>query len=246
MSRPDEESVPPSDDRPVATPGDAPGPQPGPDGIAPELPPRPPITRGRRLLGIVVGVLAIVAAALVIVWLPPSASVKAAAETTVLEYELAREAAWPKGATLGLPLSPADEHMLTVTLRTRVARYAAGDALAGYDADRVAAVFAADAAADRVHVVTRWKGEVVYLDFVRQAVPDGVIVRAGVHKARRRGRVDAVHQRVFARRWVWEDIVEVKDYTVREVDGAWKVVDVETWGTCDPDGTNVVEGREPM
>jgi hypothetical protein len=169
--------------------------------------------------------------------------VKTAAETTVLEYELAREATWPKGATFGLRLSPANEHMLAVTLRAHVARHAAGAALDRFDAAGAAAAFADAAAADMVHAVTRWKGEVVYFDFVRHALPDGVIVRAGVAKAQRVGRVDAVHQRVFARRWVWEEDVVIYEYTLRETGGVWKVVEAEPWGSSDIDGTDVVEGE---
>jgi len=196
----------------------------------------------RTALKLLIGLLALAGAVLLIVWLPPSRAVKTAAETTVLEYELAREATWPKVATLGSPLSPTDEHLLAVTLRTRVARYAAGEALESFDAAAVAAAFADAAAADLVHSVTRWKGEIVYFDFVRHALPNGVIVRAGVAKAQRVGRVDALHQRVFARRWVWNEDVVIHEYTLRQTDGVWKVVKVEPWGSADIDGTNVVEG----
>ena len=271
MSRPDDEVAPLPDDVTAPQPDDEPPPHAG-DPAAPapdddeaarlaaegETSARPaasepagtPSDRARlswrhtvpRLLA---GLLALAGAALLILWLPPSRDVKTAAETTVLEYELAREATWPKGATFGLPLSPADEHMLAVTLRTHVARHAAGDALESFDAAAVAAAFADAAAADMVHAVTRWKGEVVYLDFVRHALPNGVIVRAGVAKAQRVGRVDAVDQRVFARRWVWEEYAVIYEYTLRQTDGVWKVVEAEPWGVCDVDGTNVVEGGRP-
>ena len=200
---------------------------------------------GRTALKALLGLVALAGAAVLILWLPPSRDVKLAAETTVLAYELAREATWPTGATLGLPLSPSDEHMLAVTLRTHVARHAAGDALASFDAAAVAAAFADAAAADPVHAVTRWKGEVVYFDFVRHSLPNGVIVRAGVARAQRVGRVDALHQRVFARRWVWEEDVVICEYTLRETGGVWRVVEVEPWGSSDVDGTNVVEGGRP-
>jgi hypothetical protein len=199
----------------------------------------------RTTLRLLAGLLALAAAALVILWLPPSRDVRNAAETTVLEYELAREATWPKGAKFGLPLSPAGEQMLATTLRTHVGRHAGGEALERFDAAAAAAAFADAAAIDMVHAVTRWKGEVVYFEFVRHALPDGVIVRAGVAKARRVGRVDAVHQRVFARRWVWNEEVAIREYTLRQTDGVWKVVAVEPWGTCDADGSNVVEGGQP-
>jgi hypothetical protein len=199
----------------------------------------------RTALKLLLGLLALAGAVFAIIWLPPSDEVATAVEAAVLEYELAREATWPKGATLGLPLSPADEHMLAVTLHTHVARHAAGDALESFDAAAVAAAFADAAAGDLVHVVTRWKGEVVYFDFVRHALPNGVIVRAGVAKAQRVGRVDAVHQRVFARRWVWNEDVVIYEYTLRQTDGVWRVVEVESWGSADIDGTNVVQGGRP-
>jgi len=211
-----------------------------------DQPDRPAATGGgaaRTALKLLIGLLALAGAVFLIIWLPPSRAVKTAAETTVLEYELAREATWPKGATLGVRLSPADEHMLAVTLRTRVARHAAGEALESFDAAAVAAAFADAAAGDLVHAVTRWKGEVVYFDFVRHALPNGVIVRAGVARAQRVGRVDALHQRVFARRWVWNEDVVIYEYTLRQTDGVWRVVEVEPWGSADIDGTNVVEGE---
>ncbi|MEE4275694.1 MAG: hypothetical protein V2J16_07520 [Thermoleophilia bacterium] len=211
-----------------------------------DRPGRPAAARGgaaRTALKLLIGLLALAGAVLLIVWLPPSRAVKTAAEATVLGYELAREPAWPKGATLGVRLSPADEHMLAVTLRTRVARHAAGEALESFDAEAVAAAFADAAAGDLVHAVTKWKGEIVYFDFVRHALPNGVIVRAGVAKAQRVGRVDAVHQRVFAGRWVWEDDVVIYEYTLRQTEGVWKVVEVEPWGSADIDGTNVAEGE---
>ncbi|RPI31091.1 MAG: hypothetical protein EHM52_02230 [Actinomycetota bacterium] len=213
-----------------------------------DRPDRPATARGgmgRTALKLLLGLLALAGAVFLIIWLPPSDDVAAEVEAAVLEYELAREATWPKGATFGLPLSPADEHMLAVTLRTHVARHAAGDALESFDAVAAAAAFADAAATDMVHAVTRWKGEVVYFDFVRHALPNGVIVRAGVLKAQRVGRVDSLHQRVFARRWVWEEDVEIYEYTLRQTDGAWTVVEVEPWGSSDADGKNVVEGGRP-
>lgn len=225
-------------------------PRSGRDRIAGQAPgeatPRAHAARGRAVLRLLVAVLAIAGATFLILWLPPSDEVRTDVTATVLAYELAGEATWPKGAPLGLPLSPSAEHMLAVTLRTRVARVAAGNALESFDAAAVATAFADAAAVDPVHVVTRWKGEIVYFDFVRHALPNGVIVRAGVLKAQRVGRVDALHQRVFARRWVWHEGAEVDEYTLRQTDGAWKVVDVEPWGTCGPDGEDVIEGRQPM
>ena len=201
--------------------------------------------RGRRALGVALGILANVGAAFVILWLPPKDDVATDVPAAVLEYELAREATWPTDATLGLPLSPADERLLAATLRTHLAGHAAGEALASFDADGVAQTFADAAAVDLVHALIAWKGEVVYFDFVRHALPNGVIVRAGVLKAQRVGRVDSLHQRVFARRWVWEEAVVIYEYTLRQTDGVWKVVEVEPWGSSDADGKNVVEGGRP-
>jgi hypothetical protein len=219
--------------------------RPTPNEDSADRPARARSSRRRTAAVLLLGVLAVAGAAFAIVWLPPNDDVETAVETTVLEYELAREAAWPKGATLGLPLSPADERALAVTLRASVARHAAGAALESFDADAVAHAFGDAAAIDLVHAVTRWKGEVVYFDFVRHALPNGVIVRAGVHKAHRVGRVNAVDQRVFANRWVGAKSADINEYTLRQVDGAWRVVKVEAWGTCSPDGEGVVEGRRP-
>ncbi len=212
-------------------------------------PPRPRRAKrggqGRTVLRLLLGILALAGAVFLILWLPPNDDVATDVQAAVLEYELAREATWPTDARLGLPLSPADERLLAATLRTHLARRAAGEALASFDADGVAQTFSDAAAVDLVHALIAWKGEVVYFDFVRHALPNGVIVRAGVLKAQRRGRVDAVHQRVFARRWIWDEDVVISEYTLRETDGAWKVVEAEPWGVCDVDGSNVVEGRQP-
>lgn len=253
MSHPEDIPAPQSEDFPAQHPDDIPASHPDDAGASPTddtesdgLQSRGRTSLTRRLVGLAVGVLAVVGAAYVILWLPPSEEVKTDTAATVLEYELAREATWPKSATLGVPLSRADEHMLAVTLRTRVARYAAGDALDSFDAEAVAAAFSDAAAADPVHVIVRWKGEVVYYEFVRHLAPEGVVVRAGVLKAQRVGRVDALHQEVYARRWVWHESAEIDEYTLRRTRGTWKVVAVEPWGTCGPDGEDVVQDPRPM
>ncbi len=199
---------------------------------------------GRRTaVTLLLGVLAVAAAAFLIVWLPPSGDVKTEVKATVLEYELAREVSWPKGATIGLPLTPAQEHALAVTLRTRVARYAAGEALAAFDGELAAQAYSDDNEVDPTVVLTNWRGEIVYFDFVRHTLPIGLIVRVGVFKAHRVGRVNAVAHRVFASKWVWAEGANIKEYTLRQVDGAWRVVRVKHWGACGPEGEDVVEGR---
>lgn len=198
---------------------------------------------GRRTaVTLLLVVLAVAAAAFLIVWLPPSGDVKTEVKATVLEYELAREVAWPKGATIGLPLTPAQQHALAVTLRTRVSRYAAGEALAAYDGELAAQAFADDNEADPTVVLTNWKGEIVYFDFVRHTLPIGLIVRVGVLKAHRIGRVSAVAHRAFASKWVWAEVVDIRQYTLRQVDGAWLIVRVKHWGACGPEGEDVTEG----
>lgn len=207
-----------------------------------DRPVRASLSGRRTAVTLLLVVLAIAAAAFLIVWLPPSGDVKTEVKATVLEYELAREVAWPKGATIGLPLTPAQEHALAVTLRTRVSHYAAGDALAAYDGELAARSFADDNEVDPTVVLTNWKGEIVYFDFVRHTLPLGLIVRVGVLKAHRVGRVNAVAHRVFAGKWVWAESAEINEYALRQVDGAWRVVRVKHWGACGPEGEDVAEG----
>jgi hypothetical protein len=217
---------------------------PTPDDSVIDGPARPGASRRRSLAKLLIGVLAIVAAVLVIVWLPPSGDVETEVRETLVEFEIAGEAAWPKDAAVGLPLTAAQQHTLALTLRTKVGRYAADEALEEYDAEGAARAFAEASEADPKSVVVRWKGEVVYFDFVRHTLPTGLIVRAGVLKAHRLGRVNATVNRVFGSRWVWAGGAAIKEYTLLQVDGRWRVVDAEHWGVCDAEGNDVVEGRQ--
>jgi hypothetical protein len=209
-----------------------------------DRPARPRASRRRRLVLLPVVVLAAVVAVLVIQRLPPSAGVEADARDAIADYEVATEPAWPSGVTVGQPLTATRQQALARSLRDEVAETAAGAALEAYDADAAAATFVANYELDPTHVVTRWKGEVVYFDFVRHTQPTGLIVRAGVLKGHRLARVNAEQGRVFGARWMWPSEVQIKEYELREVDGRWRVVESQPWGTCDAEGENVVEGDE--
>lgn len=196
----------------------------------------------RVLIPIAVGLGIVAAAAAVIVWLPLDKGVEADVKETLVGYETAREVAWPAASPITVPLPDAQQATLAAQVERDLDRYAAADALARIDTGRVAAAFAKAVRLDRPWVVTRWDAEVVYFDFVRQSLRGDVIVRAGVRRSHQVGRMNEKKQRIVARRWVTEDGVAIDEYRLRNIDGAWKVVDVDHWGRYGPQGTPVQGG----
>jgi hypothetical protein len=178
-----------------------------------------------------------------ILWLPPDDVVAEDIKLAVVGYETASEIAWPKSATPGLPFTPGQEERLIEASRAALAQCCAGEALDVFDARRAVETFLHAYEWHGDSVVVKWKGEVVYFDFVRHTPPSGAIVRAGVLKGRMVGRVDVDRRELFMRRWLWAEGVDIKEYRLREIDGVWKVSAVEHWGVCEPDGENVIEGK---
>jgi hypothetical protein len=204
-----------------------------------------PASRLRRFLAPVAVGLAVVAAALaVIVWLPLDAEVESDVKEALVGYETAREVAWPASQPIDLPLTVAEQAALADDLRRGLSSYAGGDALAGSDARGAVEAFAFAAMQNDPWVVTRWDGEVVFFDFVRQSLRGDVIVRAGVRRAHQSGRMKEARQRIVALRWVWDDGADINEYTLRDTGDTWKVVAATHWGVCGPDGEDVVEGRQ--
>lgn len=199
----------------------------------------------RRVLRPAIAGLVVVAVAVaVIVWLPLDANVEADVKEALVGFETAREVAWPASEPIHLPLSDVRRASLAHDLRSGLARYATGDALAEFDARGAVLAFASSAAENRPWVVTKWAGEVVWFDFVRQTLRGAVIVRAGVRRAHQVGRMDADRQRIVALRWGRDNGADIYEYTLRDTGDAWKVVTVKHWGVCGPNGEDVVEGRE--
>ena len=205
----------------------------------------PPASRLRRLVAPVAAGLAIVAVAVaVIIWLPLDAEVEADVKEALVGYEVSREVAWPATKPFIPPLSGADQAALAAEVERGLSRYAAGDALAGFDASRAVSDFVTASTVNAPWVVTKWDGEIVYFDFVRQTLRGDVLVRAGVRRAHQVGRSSTEKQRVVARRWDWDDGADIFEYTLRDDGDTWRVVAATHWGVCGPDGEDVVEGRE--
>jgi hypothetical protein len=197
-----------------------------------------------RVLWPLLGGLAIVSAALaVIIWLPLDAEIEADIRATLVGYETSREVAWPASQPFAPPVSRATETALAAETRREVARYTAGDALATFDSTSEVGLFLKAMGDGDDWIVTKWDAEVVHFDFVRQTLRGEVVVRAGVRRAHQIGRNSPVKDRIVARRWLWEDDVDVYEYTLRDDGERWKVVRVEHWGICGPDGQDVLEGR---
>jgi len=201
------------------------------------------VSRALRILRpVAVGLAVVAAVAAVIVWLPLDTDVEADVKTALTGYETARQVAWPPSRPIALPLTVAQQAALAAEVQRDLSLYAAGDALAAFDARRAVQAFAEETALKTPWVVTEWGGEVVYFDFVRQTLRGEVIVRAGVRRSHQAGRMDQELQRIVSRRWVKADGADIFEYMLRDVDGAWKVIATEHWGVCGPQGQDVVEG----
>ncbi len=201
------------------------------------------VSRLRGPLTVVLVGLAVVAAALaVIVWLPLDAQVEADVKEALVGYETSREVAWPASESYEPPVGDATKAALAADLERAVRRYAAGDALAAVAPARDVALFLKSLDDDDRWVVTGWDAEIVYFDFVRQTLRGDVVVRAGVRRAHQIGRSSPDKDRIVARRWLWEEDVDIYEYTLHDDGEGWKVVRAEHWGTCGPDGKHVIEG----
>jgi len=134
----------------------------------PAVPRRPAGPVHRILRPVAIGLAVVAAAAAVIIWLPLDAEVAADLKTALVGYETAREVAWPATRPIAVPLKDADQAALAAEVRRSLSAYAAEDALAGFDVERVVRRFAEAAMLDQPWVVTKWEGEVVCFDFTRR------------------------------------------------------------------------------
>lgn len=198
--------------------------------------------RSRVLRPVLTGLTLVAAAISVIIWLPLDAELEADVKEALVGYETSREVAWPASEPLALPLGEEDRAALVAKVERSLQRHAADNALGDFDAAGAVKDFEAAATFDRPWVVTKWSGEVVSFDFVRQTLRGEVVVRAGVRRAHQTGRMNDEKGRVVARRWVWADGVVVVTYTLRDDGEHWKVVKAVPWGTCGPEGEDVAEG----
>jgi hypothetical protein len=204
--------------------------------------------RSRPLaIGTVTIVAVVVAAAYAILWLPLDERREADIRAALSGYETAGEIAWPAGEPLVLPLTDDQQEALAAHARARLSRFAAGAALAAYDGRAMARVFASVVERDMPWVVTKWRGEVVYYDFMRRTWRGEAIVRGGVLRSHQIGRMNEVWQRIRSRRWIEDGGADIFEYRLRsDEEGRWRVVAAHHWGVCDAEGGTVVEGRDRL
>lgn len=202
-----------------------------------------PASRFLRVVApIAAGLVIVIVAIAIIIWLPLDAKVEVDVKEALVGYEVSREVAWPATKPFVPPLSGADQAALAAEAERGLSRYAAGDALAGFDASRAVSDFVTATTVNAPWVVTNWDGEIVHFDFVRQTMRGDVLVRAGVRRAHQVGRSSTEKQRVVARRWDWDDGADIFEYTLRDDGDTWRVVAATHWGVCGPEGDDVVEG----
>ena len=164
------------------------------------------------------------------VWGSLSRDDQAQVKQTIVGYELAKASVREPGM-VGKRLTKRDKAALQARFRREIARYSTGPALAwGEDWDYTAALREDEWDTRELIGVS---GRIVYWD-VRPKGPGGdARVRAGVEKRYKVVAWDAAARRAVPKQ-DWVTGVIVYDYTLRKVDGTWKVVDSAWWRFYDP------------
>ena len=163
-------------------------------------------------------------------WGPLSDEVQTQVRQAVLGYELAAEITRPP-ALIGKKLTKSDKAALQARYLRRLARYATDPAVdAARDYDYAALLRGSEHGGRELVGVT---GRIVYWDGARKVVGGDVHVRAGVGTRFKVIRWDDKTRRAVPQE-DWMPEVTVYDFTLRQVDGAWKVADARHWRFYDP------------
>lgn len=164
------------------------------------------------------------------VWGPLSDDVQAQVRQAVVDYEVASQITRPP-VLEGRKLTKADTAALASRYLRRLARYATGPALAAADDFDYGALLRESEFGGRE--LTDVRGEVVYWDRPWREANGDVRVRAGVALRFTVIRWDEKRARAVPQK-DWVPMVTIADFTLREVDGIWKVADQRHWRFYDP------------
>ena len=155
---------------------------------------------------------------------------QAEARRTIVGYELAKASVRRPGM-VGQKLTKRDKAVLQARFRRELARYSTGPALAwGEDWDYPAALREDEWDTRELVGVS---GRIVYWDARPKGLSSDLRVRAGVEKRYKVVVWDGAAGRAVPKQ-DWVTGVIVYDYTLRQVDGAWKVADSTWWRFYDP------------
>jgi hypothetical protein len=163
-------------------------------------------------------------------WGPLSDDLQEQTKRAIVGYELAKDPIRLRG-TAGRKLTEGEKAALQARFLRRLARYATGTALrAGRDYDFVAGLRDSERRGRQILGVS---GAIAFWESPRKSIDGGLHVRAGVGRRYEvvlwdRETGDAVPQSD------WVPTVAVNDYTLRQVDGVWKVADSTWWRFYDP------------
>jgi hypothetical protein len=171
-------------------------------------------------------------------WGPLSDDVQAQVRQAVVDYELAAQITRPPDLA-GKKLTKADTAALEALYLRRLADYATGTALTtANDYDYRALLRSQESATRQVVGVT---GKVAYWDRPWKKANGDVRVRAGVALRFKVVRWDARTARAVPQE-AWMPMVTIWDFTLRQVDGVWKVADKTHWRFLDPATGQVTNG----
>jgi len=169
-------------------------------------------------------------------WWPPSDTTQAGLKAAIVRYDLAWASSSVRPAQLvGKKLTPADKKMLQQAWLDRLEAAASGQALnESRDFDYTAAFASAEwHTSQGTRELINCSGTLIYWDFLHRKPDGSVLVRAGV----------AVHfkeivwnpdQHKAISQEDWAPCIAVQDYTLKKIDGTWKVTATKYWRWYDP------------
>jgi len=194
---------------------------------------RRPLPHGRFILGVLIAIAAVAAAAYAWTLIPPSAGTKAAVLAAVVGYELAPTPVWPEAYRSAGRLSPAARDKLQAAYEQRMSAYATGGLLRRWLSRDFTRGLLASRKANGGRICIVGTGTVAYYDF-RGRRPNGdLVVRVGVQHRYAAGRWDPVTKTVTDVTTDAKQIVVIMDYTLTEAGGVWKVAGARGWRFLD-------------
>ena len=190
----------------------------------------PPPGRHRSLRWLWVLLLLLGVASIVLAYRhrPPSPPTTAALQRTIVDYRRAFGASRPPGLA-GKPLTLGAVRQLQATFAARLASVATEAVLAregrSYDYAQWLLEQERELGAESVG----WKGRIVYWDFCQRDFDGSVVVRAAVATTLESAKWDSARRRYVEYTTTAYPSATVNQYTLKKVNGEWKVADCRSW-----------------
>jgi hypothetical protein len=191
------------------------------------------IPHPRVVLTVLVVIAALVAAGYAWTYVPPQASTRDAVRKAVVGFELASVPIWPSTYRGSATLPPQARSDVMTAYRHRLAEFSTGTAYSSWSSMDFVRSMLSDRRRSHGLIFTAAKGAIVYDQFRTRRLDGRLVVRMAVQHWFTEGRWDADAGAMGPEHTVAQPMAVITDYTLQEVDGAWKVAAVHGWRFLD-------------